>query len=203
MLKAVIFDFNGVLMDDTFYIVKLYQETARENGLRIPTEKEVIGVLGLVWQEMAKKLLGDDEKYRPTLERLWKKYENETKPMPGMEKVITSLEMKKAIVTSSREMWLERVLGNLINYFDVIITHESTNKHKPDPEPLLLACKKLGIKPDEAVYIGDRIIDLETAKNAGTDFIGILSGGTSKEEFEKAGVKKIIKSLDELMKIVK
>ena len=123
--------------------------------------------------------------------------------MKGAEKVLTSLNMKKAIVTSVAEPYLRRILKGFVDYFNVIITQELTEKHKPNPEPLLLACQKLNIKPEEAVYVGDRIIDFETAKNAGMDFIGILSGGTSKEEFEKAGVKKIIKSLSDLLSIIK
>jgi len=203
MLKAVIFDLNGVLMDDTLDFVKVFQEAAEENGLKIPTKEDVISTLGLTWSVMTKKILGDDEKYKPTLERIWKKYEDGMKLMPGVEKIIIGLKMKKAIVTSAGEDYVKRILKNLVSQFDVIITQESTKKHKPDPEPLFFACDKLGIKPEEAVYVGDRIIDFETAKNAGMDFIGILSGGTSEEEFKKSGVTKIIKSLGELLEIVK
>jgi len=98
---------------------------------------------------------------------------------------------------------LRRILKSFVDYFDVLVIQESTKKHKPNPEPLLLACEKLEIKPKEAVYIGDRLIDFETAKNTGMDFIGFLSGGTSEEEFEKAGVKKIVKSLSGLLSIIK
>jgi len=189
-------------MDDTFDFVKVFQEAAKENGLKIPTKEDVINTLGLTWSVMTKKILGDDEKYKLTLERIWKKYEKEMKPMPGVEKIISNLKIKKAIVTSAREEYVRRVLEHLVDYFEAIITQESTEKHKPNPEPLLLACKKLKIKPAEAVYVGDRIIDFETAQNAGMDFIGILSGGTSKEEFKKSGVKKIISSLGELLNII-
>lgn len=202
MLKAVIFDLNGVLMDDTFDIVKFFQEAAKENGLKIPTKEDVISTLGLTWPEMTKKILGDNEKYKPTLERIWKKYEEKMELMPEVEKIIISLKMKKAVVTSAREGYVKRILKDILSQFSAIITQESTEKHKPDPEPLLLACEELGVKPAESVYIGDRLIDFETAKNAGMDFIGLLSGGTSKEEFQKAGVKKIISSLNELLQIV-
>jgi len=203
MLKAVIFDLNGVLIDDTFDIVKVFQKAAKDGGLKIPTREAILSTLGLTWPEMSKKIFGGEEKSKEILNKTWMKYENKMKLMEGVEKVLASLNIKKAIVTSAAEPYLRRILKGFVAYFDIIITQELTEKHKPDPEPLLLACQKLNIKPAEAVYVGDRITDFETAKNAGMDFIGILSGGTSEEEFKKAGVKKIIKSLSELIKIVR
>ena len=202
MLKALIFDLNGVLINDTFDIVKVFQEAAKEGGLKVPTKKAILSTLGLTWPEMRKKIFGGEEKYKEILNKTWMKHEKDMKLMAGMEKILASLNRKKAIVTSSAEPYLQRMLKGYVDYFDAIITAESTEKHKPDPEPLLLACRKLEIKPNEAVYIGDRLIDFKTAKNAGMDFIGFLSGGTTEEEFKKAGAKKTIKSLSELLKLL-
>jgi len=201
MLKAVIFDLDGVLLDNTELIVEIFQETARRSGSRVPSRKNVIATLGLVGRDMVEILLG--KKHTETLTQVWMEREKETKSTPGIREVLNALKTKKAVVTSAPTLFAKRRLKEFIDYFDVIITQESTKKHKPDPEPLFFACDKLGIKPEEAVYVGDRIIDFETAKNAGTDFIGILSGGTSEEEFKKAGVKKIINSLNELLEIIK
>ena len=151
---------------------------------------------------MSKRIFGEDERYKEILNKTWMKYENGMKLMEGVENVLASLNIKKAIVTSAAEPYLKRILKDFINYFDTIVTQELTKNHKPEPEPLLLACKKLEIKPAEAVYVGDRLIDFETAKNAGMDFIGILSGGTSEEEFKKAGVKKMTSSLIDLLNIL-
>jgi HAD superfamily hydrolase (TIGR01549 family) len=201
MIKAVIFDLDGVLLNNTQLIIEIFQEAAQRAGSKVPDGKEVIATLGLIGRDMVEILLG--KKHVETLTQVWMQREKETKLMPGIREVLDGLKIKKAIATSSPRWFMENRLKDLISYFDVIITSELTEKHKPDPEPLLLACKKLQIEPEEAVYVGDRIIDFETAKNAGMDFIGILSGGTSKEEFKKVGVKKIINSLSELSNIVK
>jgi HAD superfamily hydrolase (TIGR01549 family) len=203
MLKAVIFDLDGVLLDNTQLIVEIFQEAAKRSGLKVPDGKKVIAALGLVVNNMIEILIGKGEKYEKILTQVWKEKEEEEKLMPGLKEVLTGLKTKKAIVTSAPSSFLKRRLKGFIGYFDVIITQRSTKKHKPNPEPLLIACKKLNIEPKEAVYVGDRIIDFETAKNAGMDFIGILSGGTSEEEFQKVGVAKIINSLPELLDIIK
>jgi pyrophosphatase PpaX len=201
MLKAVIFDLDGVLLDNTQLIVEIFQEAAKRSGLKVPDKKSVIATLGLVGRDMIEILLG--KKHVETLTQVWMKREKEMKSMPGIREVLNVLKTKKAVVTSAPASITNRRLKDFIDYFDVVVTSESTKKHKPDPEPLLFACEKLKIKPKEAVYVGDRLIDFETAKNAGMDFIGILSGGTSKAEFKKAGVTKIIDSLNELLDIIK
>ena len=202
MLKAVIFDLDGVLLDNTQLIVEIFQEAARRSGLKVPEAKSIIATLGLIGKDMVEIVIGNGEKYRKTLIQVWMEKEKEMKLMPGVELVLKELKTKKAIVTSAPKITAKSRLRDFLGYFEAIITQESTEKHKPNPEPLLLACKKINVKPAETVYVGDRIIDFETAKNAGTDFIGILSGGTSKKEFQKAGVKKIISSLNKLLRII-
>jgi phosphoglycolate phosphatase-like HAD superfamily hydrolase len=85
-----------------------------------------------------------------------------------------------------------------LKLFDSVITADDTQDHKPHPEPLLLACGRLGIKPEEAVYVGDSLLDYEAAKRAKVKFIAVLSGDVSKEEFKKNGVKNVIPSVAEL-----
>ena len=58
------------------------------------------------------------------------------------------------------------ILGELIEFFTILITPEQTIKQKPNPEPIYLACKKLSIKPEESVYIGDTIRDYQTASTS-------------------------------------
>jgi phosphoglycolate phosphatase-like HAD superfamily hydrolase len=111
-----------------------------------------------------------------------------------MEKI----DLPKAIVTSGSLYATKLLLNKSLRYFQVVVTFEDTKKHKPNAEPLLVACKKLKLKPEEAVYVGDMVIDYKTAKNAGTKFIGFLTNGSTKKEFEEAGAKILIKSLHDL-----
>ena len=203
MIKAVIFDLDGVLLDNTSVIVEVFQEDARRSGIKIPDKEAIINTLGLPWMDMVEKLFGKDEKYKKIHCEVWAEYENKMKFMPGIEEVLDELKQEKAIVTSKPKATAKRQLKDFIHYFKLIIAMEDTKTHKPHPEPLLKACNQLNIKPNETVYIGDYIKDFEMAKNAGASFIGILSGAMSKKEFERAGVKKLITSLSELPGIIK
>lgn len=202
MIKAVIFDLDGVLLDNTSVIIKVFQEGARRSGVEVPDKKSIISTFGLPWQDMVEKLLGKDEKYKKIHRGVWAEYEDKMEFMSGMEEVLNRLKLAKAIVTSKPKDTAERQLKDVLHYFKFIIAKEDTKRHKPHPEPLLKALNKLDIKPHEAIYVGDYIRDFEMAKNAGTDFIGILSGAVSRKEFQKVGVKKLITSLNELIEII-
>lgn len=202
MIKAVIFDVDGVLIDNTSLIVEIFQEDARRGGVRVPDKKEVINFLGLPWMDIVEKLLGKDEKYKKIHCEVWHEYENRMNFMPDAEEVLSKLKQDKAIVTSKPKDNAEKQLKDILSHFKFIVAMEDTKKHKPDPEPLLKACKQLNIRPKEVVYIGDCLRDFEMARNSGVDFVGMLSGAASEEEFKKAGAKRLIASLSELPNII-
>jgi HAD superfamily hydrolase (TIGR01549 family) len=73
------------------------------------------------------------------------------------------------IVTSriQNSVWESPTLAKLKKYFRTAVAYEDTENHKPDPEPLLLAAKRLGVSADECVYIGDVENDIKAALAAG------------------------------------
>jgi phosphoglycolate phosphatase len=73
---------------------------------------------------------------------------------------------------------------NLLDAVDVIIGYENVKDAKPDPEGLLKVINQLGVTKDQILYIGDSIIDAQTAVNAGVQFIGLLTGTTSSDDFK-------------------
>lgn len=203
MIKAVIFDIDGVLVDNTSLAIQVFQEDARRCGVKIPTREEIAITLGLPWKEMVEILLGQDANCKKIHCEVWDEYEDKMELMSGAEEVLNEIHIKKAIVTSKPRKSAERELRGIFSWFEVAITEEDVENHKPNPEPLLTACEKLNIKPNEAVYIGDAINDLIAAKSAGVDFIGMLSGAVSESDFKKAGAKKTIHSLPELLGFIK
>jgi pyrophosphatase PpaX len=62
-------------------------------------------------------------------------------------------------------------------YFRTVVTGDDTERHKPEPDPLLLALDRLGAEPDTAVYVGDSPFDIRAAKAAGMVAIAVSWGG--------------------------
>src|SRR4030066_1663058 len=175
MIRAIIFDVDGVLLDNRSDVIKVFQETGRRLDLKIPSVPEIKSNFGLPWEEMLTNLFGKtDKNIMDVFLRTWEEFEGNMKIMDDTEYVLERLKIRKAIMTSKPKTILEKQLGKLMKFFEVVVSKEDTSRHKPNPEPLLLACKKLGISPEEAVYIGDTIIDCQASKSAGMSFIGFI-----------------------------
>jgi len=200
MIKAIIFDADGVLLDDTKVYIKAYQETGKRLKLKVPKKSKIRKAFGLPWDEILTMLYGNsNENVKKTYLSICNEFKPQIKIMDNSEYILKKMKIRKAVVTSNYKEALKRKMGNLIGFFEVIITKEETKKHKPNPDPLLLACKKLKIKPEEAIYVGDAVIDYQTARNAGMNFIGFISGSASKEDFKKLNVK-YVTSMKDLLK---
>lgn len=99
-------------------------------------------------------------------------YEEMIEPFPGMVDLMRQLKEKgyKVGIATSR-MKSSTLVGlrkfGVMDYIDALVTCDDTNKHKPDPEPVLISLERLQAKPEEALMIGDSMFDIKCAHNAG------------------------------------
>jgi HAD superfamily hydrolase (TIGR01549 family) len=77
-----------------------------------------------------------------------------------------------AVVTTSPERYAKSLLNTLKIKPDALVTYRDTKKHKPDPDPLQEALRRLEIDPEDAVHVGDDLIDVEAAYHAGVLSVG-------------------------------
>ena len=196
MLSAVLFDFDGTLVDTTEMIHQsmrhatssvlgredIPRETLLANvGQPLPRQMELIDT------ENAESLL---EAYRSHHER---HHDALIREFPGVEESLDRLGsagIKVAVVTSKRrpsvEMALE-IFPGLRNVVDRFITLEDTTNHKPHPEPLLRALQLLGGIPRErAAYVGDSPFDVQAAKAAGLTSVAVSWGAFSENVLRAA-----------------
>jgi phosphoglycolate phosphatase-like HAD superfamily hydrolase len=87
----------------------------------------------------------------------------------------------------------------LQKYFAVIVGDGDVAQNKPDPEMIYFALDKMGLKKEEVIFVGDSVIDIQTAKNAGMKICAIPSGNTSKEDLEKAQPTVLLERLLDLL----
>lgn len=119
----------------------------------------------------------------------------------GTLSVLKSAGFGLGIVTSrtSYEVENDPLLTALKSFFRSIITADHTDKHKPNPDPLIYAMNINGFNPSETVYIGDTIHDYEAAKRANIKFIKAEWGGMT---FDVDGEHYQAKTPIELLKLV-
>ena len=173
MIKAVLFDFDGTLIDTNDLIFQSYRTAFKSVLDRDISDEEILTLYG-------RPLRGSLMEYGEPWERLYNAYRdfNETRHddlAKGFEgaaegvRLIREMGFKTGIVTAKRLHMVKRGLSimGLEDAFDVIVTPDDTDKSKPDPEPVLCGCKKLNVLPGETLYVGDSIFDMQAGKAAG------------------------------------
>ena len=100
----------------------------------------------------------------------------------GIESVLETLRAQKRVlglVTAKRRSTVEIAFARLpiAHFFDTVVGGDDTERHKPHPEPLLLALERLDATPDQAAYVGDSPYDMQAAKAGGLYAVGVTWGG--------------------------
>ena len=181
MIKAVLFDLDGTLLDTNELIYTSFLKTFKDK-LNIELKKEeVTEFFGIPLGDPFKKYTNSDNVdelvsyYREYNESI---HDKMCFAFEGVKELLVGLKekgIKIAIVTSKRRELAERgmKIAGIYDFMDVIITPESTIKHKPNGEPALKACSDLGIDPSEAIMVGDSPFDIHCGKNAGCKTCGV------------------------------
>jgi phosphoglycolate phosphatase len=106
-----------------------------------------------------------------------------------------------AIVTNKLEALSRQLLEalGLRDYFDALIGGDTLPQQKPNAEPALHACRMLGCMPNDALFVGDSITDVETARAAGCPVVCLRAGYNHGTKAEQLGADAVIDSLIELL----
>jgi pyrophosphatase PpaX len=196
LLSAVLFDFDGTLVDTTEMIHQSMRHATTEVLGRDDIPRETL--LANVGQPLPRQMeLIDTENAGLLLEAYRSHHEQNhdalIRKFPGVEQSLARLEsagIKVAVVTSKRRLSVEMALKTfpgLRNVVDRFVTLEDTMEHKPHPEPLLRGLELLGSIPKErAAYVGDSPFDVEAAKAAGLTSVAVSWGAFSESALRAA-----------------
>lgn len=194
-----IFDIDGTLIDTLEMYMPAMIETLRKHGYQVAPEDEeatmhrLFGITGVD----ALKIFGVKGQDIAPMVKEWfalsYQREDRVKVLPGIPAALKELASRPgtqlAIATSKLRSEYDGHFAKQFAFaklFDIVITSSDTTKHKPDPEPILAALKKMGAQPDSAVYVGDTINDLKAAHAAGVKFAGALYGSANPQEIKDA-----------------
>jgi len=181
MIKAIIFDIDGVLLDSFEANLKFFQDLMIKVGYRPPTREEFSAIFHLSMMDAIKALTKSNSEEE--IKRIWEMgrrrevgYDLELLAAPkGAEKVVRTLSKNHllGIVTSriKESVYESPKLAKLEKCFKVVVSYQDTINHKPHPDPLLIAARGLEVKPEECIYIGDTENDIKAARAAGMKVI--------------------------------
>jgi beta-phosphoglucomutase len=182
MIKAVVFDFDGVIIKESMkYQAKAFQKAFEAKGLKI-TEKDVLCREGAGARRLIAEVL-DKPQDDPLVEELYDKKQEVFKQIsqdlhanPLVLKIVKKLKkqgLKLGLATGTHKSNLEDRLGKNLELFESVVDATSVKKTKPDPEPYLKSAKNLGVKPSECLVIENAPRGIQAAKKAGMKCIAI------------------------------
>jgi HAD superfamily hydrolase (TIGR01549 family) len=210
MLKAVIFDIDGTLIDS----VDLHARSWVESFARVGAEVRLEDVRGHIG-EGADRLIpsfvpGIPESKRKQIEEyrsgLFKReYLKQVKPFPHVKELFARIRAagcKLALASScaADEIDQYKVIAGVSDMTDYDVTADDAGSSKPSPHIFLKALERLRpIIPSQTCVVGDTKYDGEAARQAGIPFIGVLCGGSSRQELERSGALAIYRNPADLL----
>lgn len=179
MIKGVIFDMDGLMLDTEKLLARYWIQAAREAGFPMELE-HVLGIRSLAAMFAAPKLQGifgkdfDYEAIRARRKELMNEHlrTHGIDKKKGVEELLIYLKtsgLKIAVATATDRQRTNSYLTQvgLISYFDQFVCGDMVNRGKPDPEIYLTACKTLGLTPQECMALEDSPNGILSAHAAG------------------------------------
>jgi HAD superfamily hydrolase (TIGR01509 family) len=197
-MKAIIFDFDGTILDTEFTELAAWQSIYSEYNHTLPLEEwskrvgsHVENFNPLLHLE---KLTGQPLDHKSIKQKRREKGDElimNLQPLPGVQECLVAARehgLKLAIVSCSSREWITSHLKriNLLEFFDYIISREDVKAVKPNPEGYQLALQKLGVSADEAFVVEDSPNGVKAALAAGLRCIVVPNRVTMTLEFPKA-----------------
>ncbi|MFF2286805.1 HAD family hydrolase [Peribacillus butanolivorans] len=215
MIKAVIFDFDGLILDTETAWYEAYKETMGFYKSDLPLEHFVkcIGTDNTELYKFFQEKLGESYNIEEIEARAKSLHNLKMKTSQAREGVKDYLEEAKkfgykiALASSSSKEWVTYYLGELglLNYFEVIITGDDVDKVKPAPDLYLKAIEVLNIHSTEAVAFEDSLNGLQSALNAGLKCVIVPNPVTEALAFENHSLRlqsMVEKSLTDVIKLI-
>jgi HAD superfamily hydrolase (TIGR01509 family) len=203
---AAILDVDGTLVDTNYQHALAWYRAFRQHGVTLALW-EIHRRIGMGGDQLVTSLVGEgfEDRYgddvRAAEKALYLALMPEVQPLPGARDLLEALHARghTIVLASSAKP------DELQHYIQLLDAHEivdgwtdsgDVEKTKPEPDIVKAAVEKSG--QDRAVMIGDSVWDCESAKRAGLQTIGVLTGGFSEDELQDAGAVAVFRSLPAL-----
>lgn len=203
--RTVLFDLDGTLVDTIPLIVASYQ-----HAFRVVLGEEVTPERARAWigRPLLPALLEESPEHGHELDRVYREWnlantDRLIRPFAGVDGLLDALAaagVQTAIATSKRRETARLALRavGLSDRIDVVAALEDTTAHKPDPAPLLHACRVLGADPATTTYVGDAVVDIAAAHRAGVGAVGVTWGAGERADLAAARPDVLIGSVGDL-----
>ena len=207
---VVLFDLDGTVVDTGAIILASMRYATREVLGREYSDAELMQAVGGPGLEAQMAAFAPDR-----VDELVRVYRMHNEPLHdeieacvGMEDVLVRLKAegrRLGVVTAKRRATVELAFARVPvgHLFDAVVGGDETERHKPDPAPLLLGVERMGAEPAETAYVGDSPFDMRAAKAAGMHAVAVTWGRIhDRERLEAEEPDAIVDGAEELLAVL-
>ena len=208
---AVLFDLDGTLIDSIALILGSMRHAFASCARVTPSDDEWLTGVGIPLRTMFQRYTSEEveadrliaayrEHQLANHDSLVRCYDEVPQTLAALERAGHPL----AVVTSKGDVLARRGLElvGIAAHFETIVSCDSCTRHKPHPEPVLTALERLGYEPDEALFVGDSVHDIEAGNAAGVETVAALWGPFSREQLAVARPDRYIDRIGELLQVL-
>jgi len=210
MIKLIIFDIDGTIVNAYGAIYKSIKYALRKSGYRrMPTYLKAKRSIGYGDRNFVATFVKPEDIDKATA--LYRKHHERSlltgaRVMPCAKGVLSKLHKKgyKLAVCSNRPRKFSMILLKrlaLTKYFDMIECADNKKELKPSPFLINKIMRRMKVKKPEALYVGDMDLDIKAGRNAGVRTVAVLGGSSSRADLESQRPFKMIRNLCGLLKI--
>jgi pyrophosphatase PpaX len=204
----VLFDLDGTLIDSGAIILASFRHATRTVLAREIPDAELAALVG--GSNIHDQMRAIDADRVDELVRVYREHNeplhDELEAFEGIELVLAELKRqgrRLGIVTAKRRKTVDLAFAvlPLERHFDAVVTSDMTERHKPDPEPVLTAIELLGATPETTAFVGDSPFDVGAGKAAGVFTVAVAWGNIHPaENLDEADV--LVESPRELLGVL-
>lgn len=215
MLKAVIFDLDGTLVNTLEDLGNSTNHMLSENGFPIHTMDKYNYFVGNGIPKLIERALPETERSAENIKKYTeqfteyysKHFADKSAAYGGIAELVAEIKkmgLKTAVVTNKAQAMTDLVISKVFGsgVFDSVVGKRDENPAKPDPKAAFVAMSEMEVNPDECVFVGDSSVDILTARNCGAYPVGVLWGFRTRQELENSGARLIISEPEELVRFI-
>jgi len=214
-IKGVVFDLDDTLVLSTVdyakfrhLVIERIASWGEERSLYSPADT-IVTIISRYEERMRKRGVSEDEIRRRTaeLDMIMDEVElekvDDTRALAGARELLEELKskgVKIGVLTRGCEGYAERALraGGLLGFVDELECRSSATPPKPDPTAYLRLVRKLGVRKEDTVLVGDHPIDAQCAKNAEVPFVAVETGDVPENDLRAAGCVAVFRDVGEM-----
>ena len=213
MARAIIFDFDLTLADSTKGIIECVNFALERLNLPRADDERIKRTIGMSLEDTFLSLTGQTNTQNVSLftsnfveraDQVMADLTSMFDSVPATTEQLIKMGFALGIVSTKFRYRIEEILARegLSDRFGVIIGGEDVAEHKPHPGGLIASIARMQMDANDVLYVGDSTIDAVTAERAKVPFIAVLSGATSKSEFDEVPKVAVIDDISALPRLL-